>query len=83
MPRLREDHVPEPSPDRVLLVSALATLPPPQRRILVLFYMADMSLADIAEFERVSENTLKQRLHRARAALAGALKEPRSEVGHA
>jgi RNA polymerase sigma-70 factor, ECF subfamily len=82
-PRLREEHVAGPSPDRVLLVQALATLPLVQRRAAVMFYMADMSLADIAEFERISENAVKQRLHRARAALAAALKEPRSEVGHA
>ncbi|MBX6748317.1 MAG: SigE family RNA polymerase sigma factor [Micromonosporaceae bacterium] len=81
--RLREEPVPEPSPDRVVLVRALATLPPVQRRVVVMFYLADMSLADIAELEQVSENTIKQRLHRGRTALAAALKEPRSEVGHA
>jgi RNA polymerase sigma factor, sigma-70 family len=79
----REEHVPEPSPDRVVLVQALAALPPVQRRAVVMFYLADMSLSDIAELERVSENTIKQRLHRGRTALAAALKEPRSEVGHA
>lgn len=82
-PRVREEHVAGPSPDRVVLVQALATLPPVQRRVVVMFYLADMSLADIAEFERVSENAIKQRLHRGRAALAAALGEPRSEVGHA
>ena len=72
-----------PSPDRVVLVQALATLPPVQRRVVVMFYLADMSLADIAEFERVSENAVKQRLHRARTALAETLRDPRSEVGRA
>ena len=79
----REEHMPGPSPDRVMLVQALAGLPPVQRRAVVMFYLADMSLADIAELERVSENTIKQRLHRGRAGLAAALSEPRSEVGHA
>ena len=40
-----------------------------------MFYLADMSLADIAEFERVSENAVKQRLHRARTALAETLRD--------
>jgi RNA polymerase sigma-70 factor (ECF subfamily) len=66
-----------------MLVQALAGLPPVQRRAVVMFYLADMSLADIAELEQVSENTIKQRLHRGRAALAAAVREPRSEVGHA
>jgi RNA polymerase sigma-70 factor (ECF subfamily) len=81
--RIREEYVAGPSPDRVVLVQALATLPPVQRRVVVMFYLADMSLADIAEFERVSENAVKQRLHRARTALAETLRDPRSEVGRA
>jgi RNA polymerase sigma-70 factor (ECF subfamily) len=81
--RMREERVAEPSPDRVVLVQALGTLPPAVRRVVVMFYLADMSLADIAEFERISENAVKQRLHRGRVALAAVLREPRSEVGHA
>jgi RNA polymerase sigma-70 factor (ECF subfamily) len=80
---MREERVAEPSPDRVVFVQALGTLPPAVRRVVVMFYLADMSLADIAEFERISENAVKQRLHRGRVALAAALREPRSEVGHA
>ncbi len=81
--RMREERVAEPSPDRVVLVQALGTLPPAVRRVVVMFYLADMSLADIAEFERISDNAVKQRLHRGRVALAAVLREPRSEVGHA
>jgi RNA polymerase sigma-70 factor, ECF subfamily len=69
-------HAPEPSPDRVALTRALAALPPRQRRAVVLHYLADLSIADIAEQERVAVGTVKAWLHRARAALASALREP-------
>ena len=46
------------------------------------FYLADLSIADIAAFEQASENTIKQRLHRARGVLAAVLTESK-EVGHA
>jgi RNA polymerase sigma-70 factor (ECF subfamily) len=65
----------------VALVQALATLPAVNRRAVIMFYLADMSLADIAEFEDISENAVKQRLHRARAALTTALSDPHEEVG--
>ena len=79
----REDHTPEPSLERVVLVQALAKLPLVPRRVVIMFYLADMSLAEIAEFEGISENAVKQRLHRARAALTAELTEPQQEVGHA
>jgi RNA polymerase sigma-70 factor (ECF subfamily) len=72
-----------PTPDHVVLVQALGTLPPAQRRVVIMFYLADMSLAQIAEFENVSENAVKQRLHRGRAALSAALTESSPEVGRA
>ena len=62
--------VPGPSPERVVLMRALATLPVPQRRAVIMYYLGDMPVADVAEIEGASENTVKQRLHRARAALA-------------
>jgi RNA polymerase sigma-70 factor (ECF subfamily) len=82
-PRLLELAVPGPTPDHVVLVQALGTMPPPQRRVLVMFYLADMSLAQIADFEKVSENVVKQRLHRGRASLFAALTEITPEVGRA
>ena len=59
-----------PGPDRVALVTALATLPPTQRRVMVLRYLADLTVAEIADREGVAEGTVKSWLHRSRAALA-------------
>ncbi|WDZ85417.1 SigE family RNA polymerase sigma factor [Micromonospora cathayae] len=68
--RQREEHVPGPGPDRVALQAALALLPPNQRRAVVLHYLADLSVAQIAEQEQVPEGTVKSWLHRGRATLA-------------
>jgi len=71
-----------PSPERVVLLQALATLPVPQRRAVIMYYLGDMTVAEVAEIEGANENTVKQRLHRARAALANQLLDARPEVGH-
>ncbi|WP_446216998.1 RNA polymerase sigma factor [Micromonospora sp. IBHARD004] len=68
--RQREEHAPGPSPDRVALIAALALLPPNHRRAVVLHYLADLSVAEIAQQEQVPEGTVKSWLHRGRAALA-------------
>lgn len=68
--RQREEHAPPPGPDHVALVRALATLPVPQRRVVVLHYVADLSVADIAAQEAVPEGTVKSWLYRAREVLA-------------
>ena len=65
-----EEIVPEPSPDRVALAAALRTLPPVQRRAVILHYLADLPIADIAAAEGVPVGTVKSWLHRARVALA-------------
>jgi RNA polymerase sigma-70 factor (ECF subfamily) len=65
-----EQHVAGPSPDRVALVAALATLPATQRRAMVLHYLSDVPVAEIAEREGVAEGTVKSWLHRGRTALA-------------
>jgi len=83
--RQREEHVPEVSPDRVALATALATLPATQRRAVVLHYLAGMQITEIAAQEGVAEGTVKSWLHRARAALATRLTEESEhseEVGH-
>jgi RNA polymerase sigma-70 factor (ECF subfamily) len=59
-----------PSPDRVALVNALAALPAAQRRAMVLHYLADLPVAEIADREGVAEGTVKSWLHRGRTALA-------------
>jgi RNA polymerase sigma-70 factor (ECF subfamily) len=71
--RQRVEHVVGPSPDRVAAVAALATLPPAQRRAVVLHYLADLSVAQIAEQEGVAVGTVKSWLHRGRIALAARL----------
>ena len=80
--RLTEPVMPGPSPERVVLVQALATLPVPQRRAVIMFYLGDLSVAEVAEIEDASESSIKQRLHRARAALAARLSDVRPEVGN-
>ncbi len=80
--RLTEPVMPGPSPERVVLVQALATLPVPQRRAVIMFYLGDLSVAEVAEIEGASESSIKQRLHRARAALAARLNDVRPEVGN-
>lgn len=75
-----ERHVAEPSPDRVMLVKALATLPESQRRAVVLHYLGDLSVNDIAAQERVAPGTVKSWLHRGRAALAAAITEYREST---
>lgn len=68
--RQREEHVPGPNPDRVALEAALSRLPAHHRRAVVLHYLADLPIAEIAAQEEVAEGTVKSWLHRARAALA-------------
>jgi RNA polymerase sigma-70 factor (ECF subfamily) len=66
----RVETVVGPNPDRVAAVAAIALLPENQRRAVVLHYLADLSLAEIAEQEGVAVGTVKSWLHRGRAALA-------------
>ncbi len=77
----REVTVPPPSPNRVALTRALATLPPQQRRAVVLFYVADLSIQAIAEQEGVATGTVKSWLHRGRTALNTQLTEEEAHRG--
>jgi len=71
--------VPEPEPiagmteDHVALVTALRHLPQAQREAVVLHYLADLPVDEIAAALGVATGTVKSRLHRARARLAGLL----------
>jgi RNA polymerase sigma-70 factor (ECF subfamily) len=69
----REEHAPGPTPDRVALAAALATLPPTQRRAVIMHYLAGLSVAEVAEEENVPVGTVKSWLSRARTALAARL----------
>ncbi|GAA1394644.1 SigE family RNA polymerase sigma factor [Catellatospora coxensis] len=73
--RQREEHTAGPDPDRVALTRALAKIPAQQRRAVVLHYMAQLPVAEIAAQEGVAEGTVKSWLSRGRAALAAQLKK--------
>ncbi|BCJ41432.1 RNA polymerase sigma factor [Actinoplanes ianthinogenes] len=77
--RHRLETVPAPGPDRVALTAALATLPAQHRRVVVLHYLADQSVRDIADQIGVPEGTVKAWLHRGRTALATRLAEKEDE----
>jgi RNA polymerase sigma-70 factor (ECF subfamily) len=81
--RQRPEHVPGPVPDRIALRTALAGLPGPQRRAVILHYLVDLPVAEIARQEGVAEGTVKSWLHRGRTALADALRETGMEEAHA
>lgn len=66
----RGESVPALGPDRVALVAALRLLPDPQRHAIVLHYVADLPVSEVARELAVPEGTVKSWLHRGRAALA-------------
>jgi RNA polymerase sigma factor (sigma-70 family) len=68
-----------PSPDRVAVEAALAQLPADQRVVVVLYYLVDVSVDDIAATLRIAPGTVKSRLSRARAHLADVLGEAPDE----
>ncbi|WP_438871078.1 RNA polymerase sigma factor [Paractinoplanes durhamensis] len=77
--RPAEPQIDGPGPERVALIAALATLPDHHRRAVVLHYLADQSVAEIADRLGVAEGTVKSWLHRARTALAAQLDLAESE----
>ena len=68
-----------PSPDRVAVEAALAALPAQQRVVVVMHYLLDLPVAEIAASLRISPGTVKSRLSRARAHLAAVLGEDPDE----
>lgn len=65
--------VPGPDGTSAALVSALRQLPEAQRRAIVLHHIADLPVDEVARIERCPAGTVKARLSRGRAALAGLL----------
>lgn len=63
---------------RERLRQALRTLPGPSRAIVFLRESEGLSTREVATVMGISEDTVKQRLHRARVALQAALEGPRS-----
>src|SRR5262249_39617301 len=70
------EHAPPPSEDGVLLTGALRRLPPAQRRVLVLHYLMDLPVTEVAAEVGVTVGTVKSQLARGRAALAAILGIP-------
>lgn len=62
-----------PEPDRADLRDALATLPRPYREVIVLHYLADLPVDEVAAILEVPVGTVKSRLSRGRDALKGLL----------
>jgi RNA polymerase sigma-70 factor, ECF subfamily len=62
---------------RERLRQAIRTLPGPSRAIVFLREMEGLSTREVAHVMGLSEDTVKQRLHRARVSLQAALEEPR------
>ncbi|WP_199037308.1 RNA polymerase sigma factor [Glycomyces salinus] len=67
------ENAPAASPDHVALVDALQKVPAKRRKALVLHYMADLSIASIAQATGAREGTVKSWLHRGRKELAALL----------
>lgn len=65
-----EVEAPGPTPDRVAIEQALRSLPPRHRQAVILFYVEDLPIAEIAALTGAAEGTVKSWLHRARATLA-------------
>ena len=60
------------------LAQALSRLPGPQREAVLLFYLEELSVAEVAAITGRPPNTVKSDLMRARATLRNALTEPSS-----
>jgi len=52
-----------------MVVRAVTRLPLPQRSVIVLFYINDCSLQEVAEILEIPAGTVKSRLHYARLTL--------------
>lgn len=77
-----EESTPGPEPDRIAIVGILAGLPIRQRQAIILHYLDDLPVSEIAELTGAAEGTVKSWLHRARATLAAQLSDRRREVDH-
>jgi hypothetical protein len=59
----RPDRAPGPGPNRVAFVEALRRVPAEQRRALVLYHLADLTVAQIAAETGVRPGTVKAHEH--------------------
>jgi RNA polymerase sigma factor (sigma-70 family) len=72
----------EPSPEHVAIVTALARVGRDEREVVVLHYLADLGIAEVARELGIPEGTVKSRLSRARAALFHLLADQEEETRH-
>ena len=75
--------VPAASADHLDLHRALGRLAPRHREVLVLHYVAELPLDEVARQLRLPLGTVKSRLHRARGALAEQVGDEREGVANA
>ena len=68
------------SPETVDLHAALRALPLAQRQVIVLHHLVGLPVEEVAVQLRLAPGTVKSRLARGRAAMAGTLGHERSEV---
>jgi RNA polymerase sigma-70 factor (ECF subfamily) len=66
--------------EHLAVIEALRELPEPQRAVVALRYLADLQVSDIAAELGIPEGTVKSRLNRALAVLAGTLGEEDGDV---
>lgn len=71
--RLEQPTDPPGLEEHVVVIEALRSLPEPQRQVLALHYLADLSVDDIAATLGLAAGTVKSRLGRGRQAMAAAL----------
>jgi RNA polymerase sigma factor (sigma-70 family) len=67
--------------DEAELLAGLAGLPVVEREVLTLFYLEELSLAEVAELLGVPVGTVKSRLHRARRMLRHAIASAEGNAG--
>jgi RNA polymerase sigma-70 factor (ECF subfamily) len=70
-----------PSDDHVAVVAALRTLPEVVREAMALYYIADLSIEQIAHETDAPAGTVKARLHRGRALLSEVLRHEETDHG--
>ncbi len=59
--------------DRLLILDALGLLPPMEREVVVLHYLEDLSIEQMATMLDIPPGTVKSRLHRSRRHLRDVL----------
>jgi RNA polymerase sigma-70 factor (ECF subfamily) len=73
VPQVATEAVEAPSADRIDVERAVARLPRRQREVITLYYLADLTVAEVAAVLRISESSVKTHLGAARSALRARL----------